>query len=183
MEVYLGSIQPFAFQWAPRGWVFCNGQLLPVQQNSALFALIGTTYGGNGQQTFGVPNLNGRTALGQGASTASGHTFVMGQMSGVESETLIQSQMPQHTHGLMGTTSAATTATPGSSVMLAAANGSDPTSGDAVNVQIYGPSPGSSMLAPQSIAPAGNSLPFNIMQPYLVINYCIATAGIYPSRN
>lgn len=182
MEVYLGSIQPFAFQFAPRGWAFCSGQLLPLQQNTALFSLIGVTYGGNGQQTFGLPNLNGRTALGQGASTAGGN-FVMGQAAGVASETLIQSQMPQHTHGLMGTTSAATTATPGNTVMLAAANGSDPTSGDAVTVQIYGPSPGSSMLAPQSIAPAGNSLPFSIMQPYLVINYCIATSGIFPSRN
>lgn len=182
MEVYLGSIQPFAFQFAPRGWAFCNGQLLPVQQNSALFALIGTTYGGNGQQTFGVPNLNGRTALGQGASTAGG-TFVMGEMAGVESETLIQSQMPMHNHGLMGTTAAATSATPASNLMLAAANGSDPTSGDAVNVQIYGPAPGAAMLAPQSINPAGGSMPFSIMQPFLVINYCIATSGIYPSRN
>lgn len=182
MEVYLGSIQPFAFQWAPRGWVFCSGQLLPVAQNSALFALIGITYGGNGQQTFGVPNLNGRTALGQGASTAGG-SFVMGEMAGVESETLTQAQMPMHNHGLMGSTAAATSATPASNLMLATTNGSDPTSGDAVTVQVYGPAPGAAMLAPQSIGVAGNSLPFGIMQPYLVINYCIAVSGIYPSRN
>jgi microcystin-dependent protein len=104
-------------------------------------------------------------------------------MAGVENETLNQAQMPMHNHGLMGTTAAATSATPASNLMLAAANGSDPTSGDAVNVQIYGPTPGAAMLAPQSINPAGGSLPFNIMQPFLVINYCIATSGIYPSRN
>ena len=182
MEVYLGTIQPFAFQWAPRGWMFCSGQLLSIAQNSALFSLIGTTYGGDGVTTFALPNLNGRTATGQGTSTT-GASYVMGEAAGVERETLLQSQMPQHTHGLMAATGAATAAAPGSNLMLAAANGSDPTSGDAVTVQIYGPGPANTPLAPQSIGIAGGSQPFGIMQPYLVINYCIAVSGIFPSRN
>jgi len=182
MEVYLGSIQPFAFQWAPRGWMFCSGQLLPIQQNSALFSLLGVTYGGNGTQTFALPNLNGRTVTGQGQSTT-GSNYVMGQASGSENVTLIQTQMPQHNHGLMGATGAATTNTPAANVMLAAANGSDPTSGDSVNVQIYGPAPATTPLSPNSIGIAGGSMPFSVMQPYLVINYCIATSGIFPSRN
>jgi len=182
MEVYLGTIQPFAFQWAPRGWMFCSGQLLSIAQNSALFSLIGTTYGGDGVTTFALPNLNGRTATGQGHSTT-GSTYIMGESAGSENEILNQLQMPQHSHGLMGTTNAATATTPGPNLMLAAANGSDPTSGDAVTVQIYGPGPGNTTLVPQSIGIAGGSQPFGIMQPYLVINYCIAVSGIFPSRN
>ncbi|RZJ31453.1 MAG: phage tail protein [Brevundimonas sp.] len=182
MEVYMGSIQPFAFQWAPRGWMVCSGQLLGVSQYSALFSLLGVAYGGNGQQTFGLPNLNGRTITGQGTSTT-GASYVMGEMAGSEQITLMQTQMPQHSHGLMGTTAAATTNTPGSSVMLAAANGSDPTSGDTVNVQVYGPAPANTALAPNAIGVAGGSQPFSVMQPFLVVNYCIAIQGLYPSRN
>ena len=162
MEVYLGSIQPFAFQWAPRGWMLCSGQILAISTNTALFSLLGTTYGGNGQTTFALPNLNGRTILGQGPSTT-GSTYVMGEIAGTENTTLIQTQMPQHTHGLMGTTNAATTNEPGSSVILAAANGSDPTSGDSVTVNVYGPGPASTTLAPNAIGIAGGSQPFNIM--------------------
>lgn len=182
MDIYIGTIQPFAFQWAPRGWMFCSGQILSIASNTALFSLLGTTYGGNGQNTFALPNLNGRTILGQGPSTT-GTTYSMGEMAGVETTTLIQTQMPQHTHGLMGTTNAATTNEPGSTVVLASANGSDPTSGDAVNVHVYGPGPASTTLAPNAIGIAGGSQPFNIMQPFLVVNYCIATTGIFPSRN
>jgi microcystin-dependent protein len=182
MDVFIATIQPFAFQWAPRGWMSCSGQLLSMAQYSAMYALIGTTYGGNGQQTFGLPNLNGRTITGQGASTT-GRTYVMGEMAGTEQVTLTQAQMPQHSHGLMGTTAAATTDAPGTGLMLAAANASDPTSGDAITVQIYGPAPATTALSPNSIGIAGASLPFSVMQPYLVVNYCIATQGIYPSRN
>ena len=182
MEVYIGTIQPFAFQFAPRGWMFCSGQILAVSSNTALYALIGSTYGGNGQTTFALPNLNGRTITGQGASTT-GTTYVMGEEAGIEQVTLVSPQMPQHTHGLMGTTNAATTGAPGTGVVLASANGSDPTSGDAVNVNVYSPGPASTALAPNAISPSGNSMPVNIMQPFLVVNYCIATQGIYPARN
>jgi microcystin-dependent protein len=182
MEYYLGTIQPFAFQWAPRGWMFCSGQLLSIAQNSALFSLLGVAYGGNGTTTFALPNLNGRTALGQGPSTT-GSSYSIGETAGVENTTLISPQMPMHTHGLMAATGAATTNEPGTAVMLAAANGADPTSGDAVTVNIYSPGPALTNLSPNSIGIAGGSQPFGIMQPYLVINYCIATSGIFPSRN
>lgn len=182
MEVYLGTIQPFAFQFAPRGWMFCSGQILAIQTNTALFSLLGVTYGGNGQTTFALPNLNGRTILGQGPSTT-GSTYVMGEAAGTETTTLLSSQMPMHTHGLTGSTAAATTGQPGTGVVLAAANGSDPTSGDAVNVNIYSPGPASTALAPNAVGVAGGSQPFSNMQPFLVVNYCIATAGIFPSRN
>lgn len=182
MDVFIATIQPFAFPWAPRGWLTCSGQLLSTAQYSALYSVMGTTYGGDGQSTFAMPNLNGRTITGQGASTT-GRSYTMGEVGGLEQVTLTQAQMPQHTHGLMGTTAAATTDVPGTGVMLAAANASDPTSGDAVTVQIYGPAPATTALSPNSIGIAGASLPFSVMQPYLVVNYCIATQGLYPTRN
>lgn len=182
MDIYLGTIQAFGFPFAPRGWMLCSGQILAIQSNTALFSLLGTTYGGNGQTTFALPNLNGRTILGQGPSTT-GTNYLIGEESGTENTTLLQSQMPAHTHGLMGTTATATTAEPGSGVMLAAANGSDPTSGDAVTVNVYSPGSPSTALAPTAIGVAGGNQPFNIMQPFVVVNYCIATQGIFPSRS
>jgi len=182
MEVYIGTIQPFAFQFAPRGWMLCSGQLLAIASNPTLYTLLGTTYGGDGVTTFALPNLNGRTILGQGASTAGGG-FDMGQQAGSESITLFSSQMPMHTHGLMASTAQATTSEPGSNVVLATATGSDPTSGDAVTVHIYSPGPAATSMAPQSINVAGGNQPFGIMQPYLVVNYSIAAYGIFPSRN
>lgn len=182
MDVYIGTIQPFAFQFAPRGWMLCSGQLLAIRTYSALFSLIGTTYGGDGINTFALPNLNGRTVLGQGVSTT-GTDYQMGEAAGTERVTLMQTQMPQHTHALMASTAAATSATPDTGLILATANGSDQVSGDPVNVQIYGPGPASSALAPNAVGIAGGNQPFYILQPYLVINYSIAISGIFPSRN
>ncbi len=182
MEVYIGTIQPFAFQFAPRGWMFCSGQILAISSNTTLYSLIGITYGGNGQTTFALPNLNGRTITGQGASTT-GANYAMGDMAGSETTMLVQPQMPPHTHGLMGTTNAATTNEPGTGVVLAACSGSDTVSGDAVTVNVYGPGPASTALAPNAVGIVGNSTPITIMQPFLVVNYCIATTGIYPARN
>ncbi len=179
MEVFLGTIQTFAFPFNPRGWQQCNGQLLAIQQNTALFSLIGTTYGGNGTSTFALPNLQGRVPVCQG--NGQGLTpRVIGEVSGSESQTLLIGNMPQHTHVLNASTTAAAASTP-TNAYLANANGAD-NLGNPVTVQIYGPA-ADTTINPGSIGPAGSSLPVPIMPPFLAINFCIAMAGIFPSRN
>lgn len=177
MESYVGTIQAFAFNFAPRGWMQCQGQALSAAQYAALFSLIGTTYGGSGTATFNVPNLGGRTLLSQDA----GGRYPVGSVSGSESVTLTSANMPQHSHGLMATTSSATSPTPGANMVLAAANGSD-SSGDGITVNIYGPAPAQTGLSNTAIGIAGASQPFSVMQPYLVASYCICLAGVLPSR-
>jgi microcystin-dependent protein len=176
MEVFLGTIQTFAFPFNPRGWQQCNGQVLSIAQNSALFSLIGTTYGGNGQTTFALPNLQGRAPLSQG--NGPGLTpRVIGEVAGSEAQTLLVSNMPQHTHMLNASSTAASTEKPGGNFMAAA---NDPASLNPINV--YGPAADTTMN-PGSIGLAGGSQPFSIMPPFLVINFCIAMEGIFPSRN
>jgi len=181
VDVYIGTIQPFAFNFAPRGWMACNGQLLSVAQYSALFSLIGTTYGGNGTTTFALPDLRGRVSVHQGTGPGLS-TYVMGEMIGVERETLLTTNMPMHTHPLMGSTTAATSAAPAANMVLAAANGVDSISGDGVTVHTYGATPNTT-LSPQAIGMAGGSQPFSLLQPLLAVNFCIAVEGIFPSRN
>jgi microcystin-dependent protein len=179
MEVFIGTIQTFAFPFNPTGWQQCNGQLLSIAQYTALFSLIGTTYGGNGTSNFALPNLQGRVPLCQG--TGPGLTpRVMGEVAGSEATTLLISNMPAHTHMLNASTTAAAAATP-TNAFLANANGADD-QGNPVTVQIYGPASNTTMN-PGSIGLAGSSLPFSIMSPFLVINFCIAMVGIFPSRN
>jgi len=192
-QSYLGSISGWAPNFAPRGWAFCAGQIIAIQQNTALFSLLGTTYGGNGQSTFALPDLQGRVAIGAGQSPGAS-TYPLGTAAGSESVTLTTAQMPAHTHVATSTISAslptstatATSATPTDSSVLAAANGAY--GRDTVDVKIYAPAPGSVNLALSSSAtvnvqPAGGSQPFSIMQPYLAINYIICMTGIFPSRN
>lgn len=180
-EVFIGSIQPFGFDFAPRGWMICNGRLLSIAQYDALFALIGTTYGGDGVTTFAIPDTRGRTLLGQGA-TYFGHSYSMGQTGGFETVTLTSQNLPMHTHMMMASFQSATLPAPGAGEWLSGANGSDPTSGDAVTVHIYAPA-GGTMNAMNDLTPAGGSQPVGIDQPFLVNNYCIAVEGIFPSRN
>jgi len=176
MEVFIGTIQTFAFPFNPTGWQQCNGQLLAISQNTALFSLIGTTYGGNGTSNFALPNLQGRVPLCQG--TGPGLTpRVMGEVAGSEAQTLLVSNMPAHTHMLNALSTAATTEKPGGNYMAAA---NDPATFNPINV--YGPTTDTTMN-PGSIGLAGGSLPFPIMPPFLVINFCIAMIGIFPSRN
>jgi microcystin-dependent protein len=182
MEVYIGTIQPFAFNFAPYGWALCAGQLMSVPQYGALFSLINTTYGGDGQNTFALPDQRGRAILGQGVMPG-GSTYVMGEEAGTEHTTLLPSQMPAHTHLITASAMPATSHQPASNMMLGAASGSDPTSGDSITVNIYGPGPATAVLSPSTIGVTGGSQPFSIMQPYLVVNYSIAIQGIYPSRN
>jgi microcystin-dependent protein len=179
-EAYIGQIQAFGFNFAPRNWALCNGQTLAISQNTALFSLIGTTYGGNGTSTFLLPNLQGRLPMHQGSGQ--GLTpRVIGEVGGSENVTLLTTNLPQHSHSLNATTAAATGTSP-QNTLLANANGADG-QGNPLTVQIYGPTPANTIMDPTAIGLTGNSLPFSIMSPYLVISFCIALQGIFPSRN
>lgn len=180
-EAYIGEIRMFAGNFAPYGWMLCQGQVLSITQNTALFSIIGTFYGGDGRTTFALPNLCGRIPIGQG--TGAGLTSkVIGESSGVENVTLTQNQLPMHAHALATTTATATTSTPSTSVVPATAQ--LPASGatGAKNVNIYAPSSGNPIVTTYTY-PSGNNQPLSIMQPYLVINYIICVQGIYPTRD
>ena len=162
-EPFLGEIRVFPFNFAPVGWAACNGQLLPINQNQALFALLGTQYGGNGTQNFALPDLQGRVAIGAGQGPGlSSH--VQGESGGSESVTLLVSNLPPHTHGLPGSSNQ-TTDRP---------RGNAPATGGS-----YGPP--DTAMAPSGFA--GNGLPIPTMPPYLTFTICIAMAGIFPARN
>jgi len=165
-EPFLAEIRIFSFNFAPRGWAFCNGQLLPINQNQALFSLLGTTYGGNGQTTFALPNLQGRTPLHTGSG------FTLGESSGEENHTLQMAEMPQHTHLASGVT----------------VNGNAPAPANALlageSTAMYAP-PDANLVAlvAGTISNTGGSQPHTNMQPYLTLTFCIALQGIFPSRN
>jgi len=169
MDPYIGELRLLGFTFAPRGWAMCNGQLLSIAQNTALFSLLGTTYGGNGVQTFGLPDLRGRAPLhmGQGPGLA---PRVQGELSGTETVTLIPQQMPAHTHQVLASSDDATKKNPVGSVPAGTGSSS------------YSDTADGTML-PAMIQVAGGSQPHNNMQPYLVLNWCIALEGIFPSRN
>jgi microcystin-dependent protein len=170
MEPLLGSLLLFAGNFAPRGWALCNGDLLSIAQNTALFSLLGTTYGGDGVQTFGLPDLRGRVPIhwGQGPGLSN---YQIGQRSGTESVTLTINNIPQHNHALYGTAGF------GAPSCESAALGSPP-------ANIYDAKTAPTVaLNGQSIGVAGGSQPFANMQPYLALSWIIATEGVYPSRS
>jgi microcystin-dependent protein len=198
---FLGQIQTFGFNFAPRGWALCQGQTLAISQNTALFSLLGTFYGGNGQTTFQLPNLGGRTMIGQGQAPGLS-AYTIGEVGGAEQITLISSQMPSHTHTATVTphthTSTATStlyaeglpgdkANPTNRLLGGLANlykDPDPTQNLALNAQ--------SIVTTVAIDPAtvtvtngaaGGSTPIDIRSPYLCVNVSIALQGIFPSRN
>jgi microcystin-dependent protein len=177
-EPFLGQIQPFGFNFAPRGWAFCAGQLLSIAQNSALFSLLGTYYGGDGRVTFALPDLRGRVMINQGQGPGL-PAYDIGQMAGSTNETLLITNMPQHNHTLNASSTDATAASP-SNNFLATATGAD-SQGGTVTVQVYGPT-ATTVMNPMAIGMAGGSQPFSIMQPYLTINICIALEGVFPSH-
>ncbi|WPU97009.1 tail fiber protein [Mucilaginibacter sabulilitoris] len=178
METYLGTVLMFAGNFAPRGWALCNGQLLSIAQNSALFSLLGTTYGGDGITTFALPNLQGRAPIHWGQSPGLTNR-VIGEASGSENVTLINTQMPQHTHTVSASAATGTQASPEGNVL---ALSSDPDVGGAP-LNFIAPASINTTMAPAMISTAGNSQPHNNMQPYLAITFIIALEGIYPSRN
>lgn len=176
---FLGEIKLVSFNFPPRGWAFCNGQFLPINQNQALFSLLGTMYGGNGQTTFALPNLQGRVPIHMG----NGHT--LGEAAGASSVTLNIQQLPGHNHVLQAKNGPATLvggAIPANTKSLAQASAA--TAGGPVPVNLYGaPASATGTMAATEIGNNGGSQPHTNMMPYLVLNFCIALQGIFPSQN
>lgn len=178
METYLGTILLFAGNFAPRGWALCNGQLLSIAQNQALFAILGTTYGGNGTTTFALPNMQGRSPMHWGSGP--GLTpRVIGELGGEEHVTLLSSQMPTHNHALNASTNDGSQPSPANGVLAVS---KDPDVGGAP-VNFTGGASVNTLMANNSIAPAGQNLPHDNMEPYLAVTFIIALEGIFPSRN
>jgi microcystin-dependent protein len=167
-QPYVGEIRIFAGNFAPAGWMFCEGQLLPISENETLFNLIGTTYGGDGQSTFALPDLRGRIPLHQG------NGFILAETGGVEEVTLTQSQIPSHSHALLAGTNPASTAAPGPAVLPAATQ--------LATITPYGTDNPPAVLHPQAVSQVGGSQPHTNFQPYLCVDFIISLFGIFPSQ-
>ena len=165
-QPYVGEIRIFAGNFAPAGWMFCSGQLLPISENETLFQLIGTTYGGDGQNTFGLPDLQGRISVHQGDG------FVLAQSGGEETVTLTVQQIPAHSHSFIASTNNATTANAQTNILAQTPSYTPYIGGMAVNTP----------LNPVSIGSAGGSQPHDNFQPYLCVNFIISLFGIFPSQ-
>lgn len=165
-EPFLGEVRLMSFNFPPKGWAFCNGQLLPINQNQALFSLLGTTYGGNGQTTFALPDLRGRVPMHFGA----GHT--QGERAGESAHTVTTGELPQHMHAFNGSATQATTGQPSASVTKSTSKGT------------FAYSSPQNLLAmdPSSLSNSGGSQPHENRQPFLTVSFCIALQGIFPSR-
>jgi microcystin-dependent protein len=166
-QPYVGEIRMFGGNFAPAGWMFCEGQLLPISENETLFNLIGTTYGGDGQSTFALPDLRGRIPI------HFGNGFVLGETGGVESVTLTVPQIPAHTHALQCTTNIANAKSPGDKVLPAIAA--------AATIAPYGTDAPLVNLPPNAMTTIGGSQPHNNFQPYLCVDFIISLFGIFPS--
>jgi len=163
----------FAGNFAPRGWAFCNGQLLSISQNTALFSILGTTYGGDGRTTFGLPDLRGRVPIqpGQGPGLSN---YVLGQKAGTENVTLTQNQLPSHNHAVNAVAEGGNQASPEGNLPAVESTG---TSKD------YSDAAATSQMNPGMVGNTGGNQPFSVVQPYQCVNYIIALQGIFPSRN
>ncbi|MDO3410551.1 tail fiber protein [Saccharibacillus sp. CPCC 101409] len=174
-EAFIGEIRLFSGNFAPKGWAFCNGQQMSVNQNQALFSIIGTTYGGDGVNNFNLPNLQGTAPIGQGQGNGlTGRT--MGQQVGHAAVTLNQTQIPMHTHTPVGVEATQALTTPAGNFWAQAT----PTGRPATSKPLYGP-PGADGMA-GALSPSGGNQPHNNMQPYLAVSYIICLSGIYPSQ-
>jgi microcystin-dependent protein len=171
---YVGEIRTVGFNFAPTGWALCNGQLLPISQNTALFSLLGTFYGGDGKSTFALPNLQGSFAVNAGVAP-SGTEYFLGETGGESAATLNQSQLPLHSHVAQGSSSSGTSDSPSGAVLGQAHFGRAP-------VPLYTATAGPSPMAPGALAVAGSSVPHNNMPPYLIVNFIIALQGVFPPR-
>lgn len=171
MDPFIGEIRLLGFNFAPRDWMACNGQLLAIQSNTALFSILGVTYGGNGTTTFALPNLNGYTPIGAGQGPGLAD-YALGEVGGSASVTLQPAEMPSHSHSI------GAVADPG--------NRDNPAAGrlaqSSIRSEAY-KSPPDSTMAPGAVASAGGSQPHNNMPPYLGMHYCIAVRGVFPARN
>ncbi|HTV33294.1 MAG TPA: tail fiber protein [Methylocella sp.] len=175
-EPFLGEIRAFGFNFAPIGWALCNGQLLPISQNAALFSLLGTFYGGDGRTTFGLPNLQGRVLIHQGHGLGLPN-YVIGEIGGNTNVTLTTQQLPSHNHRVTAV------AAPGSASDPSGAFIAEHGSGKEAATLFAHSATSPVQMAPTMIGDTGGSQPVSIQNPYVVINYCIALQGIYPSRN
>ena len=171
-EAFVAEVRIVGFNFPPTGWAYCNGQLLPISQNTALFALLGTYYGGDGKSTFALPNMQDSICMHAGQGPGLSQHF-LGEQSGVEAVTLLESEMPFHTHSVNSNIGLGTLGT-GSSTSTFARS---------VNGNAYKGGPANTELAFQSIAPAGGSLPHNNLMPYLTLNFIIAMQGVFPPRS
>jgi microcystin-dependent protein len=168
---YIGQISITGFNFAPKGWALCNGQLLSIQQNAALFSILGTTYGGNGVTNFQLPNLQGRVGIHMGSSPNG--SYVEGEVGGEATHTLIQSEMPSHTHTIGAASLGGTSPDPTNHVWAAS------TDGDSLYISA---NQANVTMSPAALGTGGGSQPHDNMQPYLVVNFIIALQGIFPSR-
>lgn len=170
MDPFVAEIRIFPFNFAPRGWAWCDGQLLPISQNTALFSLLGTTYGGDGKSNFALPDLQGSAPLhpGQGPGLS---LYDLGQMGGSETVSLLESEIPSHSHGLQCQSAPADASTP-QGYTIARVTGATP----------YIPSGSQVTMAPEALAPAGGDQPHNNLMPYLTFYFCIAMQGVFPAR-
>ena len=170
-DPFVAEIRIFPFTFAPKGWAFCNGQLLPLSQNTALFSLLGTTYGGNGSSNFALPDLQGCAAMqpgqGPGLSPRS-----LGDTGGSDTVTLLPSEIPVHTHALLASNEIGEDRKAAGEAMARSSGGA-----------LYGPVPASPVaMAAEAVAPAGGDQPHNNLMPYLALNFCIALQGVFPPR-
>ena len=166
-QPYVGEIRIFAGNFAPSGWMFCEGQLLPISENETLFQLIGTTYGGDGQSTFALPDMRGRLLVHQG------NGFTLAETGGVETVTLTSQQIPAHNHAFIATNNLANTNSPTGNTLAA---------GSGITIFPYGTDLPSTTLHPSSIGSVGGSQPHNNFQPYLCVDFIISLFGIFPSQ-
>jgi microcystin-dependent protein len=170
MDPFVAEIRIFGFNFAPRGWAFCDGQILPISQNTALFSLLGTTYGGNGQSTFALPNLQGRAPMqpgqGQGLSLRD-----LGETGGTESVTLLQSEIPSHSHAMTASQSDAFERTPDGQLLATG-----------VGISQFAAPGALTPMSAQAVTTTGGDQPHNNMQPYLTLNFNIALQGVFPPR-
>ena len=171
-DPFIAEIRIFSFNFPPRGWALCDGALLPIRQNTALFSLLGTTYGGDGRTTFQLPNLQGSVPMhpGQGTGLAN---YDLGQVGGQSTMTLLPQEMPVHSHALSASNEIGEDRKATNEAIARSTGG-----------PLYGPPPGTTVaMSPAAIAPVGGGQPHNNMMPYLALNFCIAMQGIYPPRS
>ncbi|YCM46715.1 tail fiber protein [Verrucomicrobiaceae bacterium 227] len=171
-EPFLSELRMFGFNFPPRGWSSCDGQLLPINQNQALFSLLGTTYGGDGRTTFALPELRGRSPRGMGISDQ-GQSAPLGQKSGAETDTINVTTMPSHSHGFNVDPNGSTETTPGGHFLGV---DTDPVMYHPVDSPV-------TLMDEEDLTSSGGGLPHDNMQPFLAINFCIAMVGLFPSRN
>lgn len=171
-EPFIGEIRMFAGNFAPAGWAFCQGQLIPISQNDTLFNLIGTMYGGDGQETFGLPNLSGRAPMHFGQGPGISQSYQQGEMAGVEQVTLSTSQIPVHNHAFVASTDTALNTSPTNNILAAG-----------ITTKLFTQDVTNGSMNPQSVSAVGGNQPHENMQPFLVISFILSLYGVFPQQN